>query len=82
MLKLEAVLGETKGFAVGEQPSVADAKIFIFVTEYFDDKDAARRVPAAAPPPLFALFAHPVCSRVSLGNSNSTSGSLHVVLVT
>ena len=59
MLKLEAVLGETKGFAVGEQPSVADAKIFIFVTEYFDDKDAARRVPAAAPPPRCSC-----CSRI------------------
>lgn len=41
--KLEACLGATRGFAVGSRISWADAKIYVFVREYFDDLDAVAR---------------------------------------
>lgn len=37
--KLEACLGETTGFAVGGKTSLADAKVYMFMKEYFDNKE-------------------------------------------
>jgi glutathione S-transferase len=49
LAKLEACLGATTGFAVGAKTSLADAKIYVFMKEYFDNLEGVAAAASECP---------------------------------